>query len=680
MKQIRPPLAQSLSVLLLGTAASVAAQDAGASTTEPAFAAHARIPHALPAGNREDPTAASTTVTMADRPAAFESVGDVLAEVPGVRPYRTGTLGSFTSASLWGTEVDHTAIVLGDLPIRSADAAAFDLSTIPASLLDRVVVYRGGAPVWLSQGAIGGVIQLVPRRAHTRTLGATATLGTYGLWGLEATSSLVPSRPDDGPSLFTAAGVIGSEGDFPYLSDNGTVLDADDDREVRRRNGDVLEGHGFGYLRTPALGGNIDVVALGFERVGGEPVSPADPAYRTRRNFTRALGMASWQREAWSGAYRRYRVQLLGGASYQRSRFTDLFGEIGTVGPGRTDDQAARGFGRLAWSLAATPWLEVTALATAERERFAPDSAFALVPVPDSRRDTLATAAELNAHGRIARHRFELRPSVRYEHSDALLHSELFRALVATDTARGAPAYRTGGVLELWPGVALSASASTGQRAPSLLELFGDGALLDGNPGLDPEHAGTLDAGMTASGRLESMGGAVEFRVFRTWLQDMIVWTRNGLRSSAPRNLGDGDILGVEAGLHGGIGRHLGLTAAGTLLDTEGKPGKELPQRARYTALVRPELNCGRLGELDAWRWFVEGRVVGPSYDDPGNVNPPSPTQLFIDVGTTLAFLSGAAELRVTARDLFDRGGYDVRGFQLPGRVLMASLNYKEGV
>lgn len=681
MMQIRPPLAHSLSVFLLGTAASVAAQDANTSATDPAFSARARIQHALPAGSDEDPTATATTITMADRSAAFEDVGNVLEEVPGARPYRTGTLGSFTSASLWGTEIDHTTVLLGDLPISSADAAAFDLSTIPASLLDRVVVYRGGAPVWLSQGAIGGVIQLVPRRAHTRELGATGTLGTYGLWGIEGTSALVPVRSHNGPSLFTAAGVTGSKGDFPYLSDgDGTRLDPTDDRVVRRRNADALEGHGLGYLRTPAFGGELDVVTLGFERVGGEPGSVAEPANLARRNLTRALGMASWQREAWAGAFRRYRVQLLGGASYQRARVTDLFGEIGTVGPGRTDDQTARGFGRFAWSLAATPWLEATALATAERARFAPDSAFALVPLPDSTRDTLATAAELNAHGSIAGHRFELRPSVRYEHTDARLHSEQYRHVVVTQAARGAPTYRTGGIFELVPGVALGASASTGQRVPSLLELFGDGALLVGNTGLGPEHAVTVDAGMNAAGQLDRTGGAVEFRAFRTWLEDTILWTRNSVRQTKPVNLGEGDILGVEAGLRGGIGRHFGLTAAGTLLDTEGKPGKELPHRARYTALVQPEVKFGPFGDLDVWRWFVEGRVVGPSFDDPGNNQPATPTLLFIDIGTTLAFLAGAAELRVTARDVFDRGGFDIRNFQLPGRVLMASLNYKEGV
>jgi hypothetical protein len=168
--------------------------------------------------------------------------------------------------------------------------------------------------------------------------------------------------------------------------------------------------------------------------------------------------------------------------------------------------------------------------------------------------------------------------------------------------------------------------------------------------------------------------------VFRTWLDDLIVWVPNALREQTPRNLRDGNILGVEAGMRGRWGPHFGLTVAATVLDTEGKPNKELPGRARYAALARPEVDTRRLGPVESWRSFVELRVIGPSYDEPDNVVPPTPTQAFFDAGTGVVLFARHLELRLTARDLFDRGGFDVRGFQLPGRAFVASLHCKETV
>lgn len=668
-------------MLALAASASQAQTEGGPSTEADGegFRARARVARPIPSASDEDAAAAATSVVVATRPAAGADVGEVLAEVPGARPYRSGTLGSFTSASLRGADIDHTAVLLGDLPLSSPDAAAFDLSTIPTALVERVVVYRGGAPVWLSQGAIGGVVQLVPRRARARELAATGTLGSFGLWGLDLSSAL-SAESRSGPSLYSAAGVTGSQGDFEFLTDNRTVLDPSDDFVARRRNADALQGHGLLYLRQPAYGGNLDVVALGFERVAGEPVSPAEPAFRARRNLTRALGMAAWSIDVWSASHRSYRAQVLGGASYQRARFSDLYGEVGTARPDRSDDRSARGFGRIAAGAAVAPWLELTGVGSAERDGFESENAFALVPLPSSTRDRFAGAAELLAHGDLLGRHAELRPSLRVEHTGARLHTERFRELVTTDVDHTGATYRLAGAIEAIDDVGLSASAATGWRPPNTLELFGDGALLVGNTALQPEHATLLDAGLFAHSAGRTLECSAELRVFYNRIDDLVVWIPNSLREQTPRNLSDARIAGIEAGLHGRAGRHLRVTAAATLLDTEGRPGKEIPGRSRYSVLLRPEVEVGRAGPLDAWAWFVETRLIGPSHEDPDNVALPSPAQLFVDAGTLLYALSRASELRVTVRDIFDRGGFDVRGFQLPGRTLVASLSYKEDV
>jgi outer membrane receptor protein involved in Fe transport len=641
------------------------------------FGARAAVQQPIAADNPEDATAAATTVEMDARSAANESVADVLRDVPGSRPLRTGTLGSYTTASLRGAEADHTSVLFGDLPIGGADAGAFNLDSIPAALLDRIVVYRGGAPVWLSQGAIGGVLQLVPRSAAGSELSLTTRAGSYGLWGVEASSAVVPEGENQ-PRVLTAAGVNGSAGDFEYLYDNNTSLDPGDDYVTGRKNADALDGHGLLHVRQRLGPGELDVVGLGFERVGGEPGSPAVPIFLVRRNVTRALASSAYTLERVRHGERLYRLQFLGGGAYERLRMSDNFAEFSDGGPSATDSRSGRGFGRVAGSIALAPILELTVLGSGQYDAYSIEDPYAQPPLPDSHRTTLAAAGELRLHGELFGLRAELRPSVRVEYGQVALNSEKFETLTRVDTERVRPTYRIAGVLEPVRGIAISSSVATGARAPSMLELFGDGGALEGNTALDDETSRSFDVGVVASGGNAVVCGSVELRGFGLWLEDQILYVRKSENQAVALNQASGKVLGLELGVRGAVTRYFALTSALTLLDTEGKPGKKLVNRPRLLLEVRPEVHWADLGPLDLLTLFVEANAIGASFDDPDNVASPKPSQLYFHVGSALVTLNEALELRLGVRNLADVRGSDVRGYQLPGRTVMASLTLRE--
>jgi vitamin B12 transporter len=643
------------------------------------FGASADVRRPLAASNREDATASGTEIEARERQAAHETVSDLLLEIPGSRSFRTGALGSFTSASLRGAEVEHTVVLFGELPISSADAGAFNLSTIPVSALDKLVVYRGGAPVWLSQGAIGGVIQLVPRSATGTALSSTATAGSLGTYGLSLESAVVPSS-DRLPSLLATVSVLGSNGDFQFPYDNKTSLDPSDDYIARRKNADFLDASALLHLTQPAGRGAFDLVMLGFERVAGEPAAPADPAFKARHNVARgvfALGYTVDRNDA--AGERVLRLQAQAGVTFERSRFTDLFGEITPSEFKLTDDASMRSHGRLAGTVAASDFLDLTLVGTAEHEAFDPSNPLARPPMPGSGRSNFASAAEPRLHGTVAGHRVELRPSLRLEHSTAQLHSERFGEVVASRTARTFPTYRLAFALGLLPDLTLSASLASGTRAPSMLELFGNGALILGNTALLPERSHSYDVGLVDIARLGHFESNLELRGFKLDVQDQIVFVRNSFTQIYPRNLDDSHMRGIEASARISFARRVWLNSAATLLHSEGKIGKRLPNRPGTVWFIQPGVTVPRLGPFDALQAFIEGSYVSPSYDDPDNQTPPKPSQWLFDAGAVLLFMRSRAQLRVTVNDLFDRGGQDLRHFPLPGRTVMTSLTIREG-
>lgn len=641
------------------------------------YGARATVSRPLAATNREDATAAGTEIDTRTRDAAYEGVDDVLLEAPGAQPMRTGFVGSFTSASLRGAEVDHTAVMFGEIPLTSADAAIFDLSTIPVELLDSVVVYRGGAPVWLGQSAIGGVLQLQPRTARGGSLSGTATAGSFSTYGLSLAATVVPDAQPI--SLLAAAGTLGTQGDFTYAFDENTWNIPGDDRAKRRVNADMVQGHGLVHASSELGPGELSVLGLGFERTGGEPGAPANPANRAHRSFERGLLGANYtidERDA--HGERSYRLQALAAIGASRSRLSDLYGELGESRAKNPEQTTTDAFGRLAGGAAVTRFLELTLVSSLRRESHGTTDVFARVPVLDSSRTSAAAGVETNLHGELLGRRVELRPSLRMEHSAASLQHEALSSLRehgASDTFR---TYRLSLGVALLADLTLGAQVATGVRLPNASELFGDGVLMEGNAALRPERSLGYDVSLVDVTCVGDFQGTFELRLFDVSIEDQIVLRRSSFAQFAPMNLQDSHVQGVELGARTGYGRHLAFVSAVRLLDTEGKPGKLLPNRPRVLVFASPSVRSGAVGPLDAVRLFLSGSYASASWDDLDNASQLKPSQLLVDAGAAAVFAGERAELRVTVSDVFDRGGQDLRKYPLPGRSLMASFTYRE--
>ena len=639
----------------------------------PELGARARVAPTV-AEPHDDATASGTAIDARDRGLALEQLSEAVSQVPGVHVRSSGGFGAFSGLALRGADLAHTAVVLDTIPLTTPDSGAFDLGQLPLSVLERVEVYRGGAPLWLSEGAIGGLLRLVPARAERPRLRASAGYGSFGRYELGATSALAAPDAALAPALLSHVSLAGADNDYPYFDDLGTQFVPGDGRTLRQQNARIDSGDGLLHAGIDALGGRASLLLLGHGRSEGIPGPLALPSSGAHRNLVRLLSAVGYERERFGAdGERDSRLSLLASGSLQRTRFSD-FRELGMAEAVAADDLALRGFVRAGGSLRVLPWLEPTLLGSFARDEYLPEDRLAFsAPPRAARRSSETLALEARVYGRIADLPAELRPSVRAEWSQA----EIGMAAAAASRHVFAPTYRLAAGIELSPALALSTSAATGKRLPSFLELFGDRALLDPNPALQPERSRTLDASVVGRGRAGALRGGAELRGFVLWIDDMIRYERSSELTLRPANLASARILGLELGLHAQLDRHLSLVSALTALDSQNQLGRSLAFRPPLELLVRPELSWAP-AQLDRAVLFVELRHVAFVYLDDRSNDTSLPGRTLFALGATIELLHRRLRLQGRISNLFDAPATDVLSRPLPGREVLAVLTLEQ--
>src|SRR5207248_10835261 len=96
---------------------------------------------------------------------------------PGVTVHALGGPGQAATLSLRGASADQSKVLLDGIPLQGPGGGAIDLSTLPATLLERLVVSRGVLGAQFGAGALGGAVELLPRTARQRLSGGMQVSG-----------------------------------------------------------------------------------------------------------------------------------------------------------------------------------------------------------------------------------------------------------------------------------------------------------------------------------------------------------------------------------------------------------------------------------------------------------------------------------------------------------------------
>ncbi len=123
---------------------------------------------------------------------------------------QTGPLGSQTSLFLRGADSRQTLVLIDGVPLQRADFGSASWQNLPIEQIERVEIVRGNLSSLYGAQAIGGVVQIITRRALAPQLsvsmGSQGTVGAAAAGGLELGSDNRSTRVSASLSARKTAG------------------------------------------------------------------------------------------------------------------------------------------------------------------------------------------------------------------------------------------------------------------------------------------------------------------------------------------------------------------------------------------------------------------------------------------------------------------------------------------
>jgi iron complex outermembrane receptor protein len=304
----------SLSVPLIATLAAAPADSAWAQAT--AAAAAALEPIVVSASRQEQPLqtapiGASVINAQAIARAGVLDANEAVRKLGGVPARASLGIGREPTLDLrgWGETAANNLVVLVDgVRVSENEQLAARLSAIPASMIERIEIVRGGASVLWGEGASGGVINVILKAPRGGGLSGALTLAAETENGREAQVAL-------------AAGVAQAAFDLQARS-----LQTDgwrNNSDLRQDTVSVGLRAGQGPL-TLVLRAHVDDAAgglpgsLSYEQFDADPRQTTTPDNHGRSRLERYTAALQWSQGGWQ-------VQL-DAASRARSSRADYAG------------------------------------------------------------------------------------------------------------------------------------------------------------------------------------------------------------------------------------------------------------------------------------------------------------------------------------------------------------------
>ena len=154
----------------------------------------------------EAPVLVTTTDERVFRAVQAVSLSEGLSFQPGLRIEQNCQNCGFTQVRLNGLQGPYTQILIDSRPIFSSLNGVYGLEQIPASIIDRIEVTRGGGSAMYGAGAIAGTINVITREPFQDAVEVSSTPaligGTAQDFTLNATGSTVSSDYQSGITLF----------------------------------------------------------------------------------------------------------------------------------------------------------------------------------------------------------------------------------------------------------------------------------------------------------------------------------------------------------------------------------------------------------------------------------------------------------------------------------------------
>lgn len=181
---------------------------------------------------------------------------ELLDRTAGVRVRQDGGLGSHITYNINGLSGNAVKVFIDGVP-SSNFGSSFSLNSIPPSLIERIEIYKGVVPGYLSEDALGGAINIILKERRKNSLTTSYSFGSFNTHQWNATGN---QRWDNG---LTIDGSL-----FYNYSDNDYKVWGDD-IEFKKPGGGIIYTHGKTKVKRfndayESLGGKFN---FGFTNV-----------------------------------------------------------------------------------------------------------------------------------------------------------------------------------------------------------------------------------------------------------------------------------------------------------------------------------------------------------------------------------------------------------------------------
>jgi iron complex outermembrane receptor protein len=623
------------------------------------------------------PTSFVTVIRPADYAGRVTTLADLLDRSVGVRVRSFGGLRSFATISIRGSSAEQVIVMVDGVPLNNPAGGGVDLTSIPLTGVESVEIHRGFSPASSGSSSIGGVVNI-------RTLKPSGIASASGslAYGTHETSEItgLVNLPGSFMNWTLGAEAFASQGDFKYLSNNGTPLTNLDDSFEVRKNNDGWDGAFRFHGRTSARK-NRQLFLTGewARRRHGVPGIDAFQFANANTEMNRALirGGQRWQELGG----RKIDLEL----SLDYAYHSEFYSNLGPNSPARTDSwtriQGTGAKAHAVWKITARHRLSL--LAEPRTESVTSGDHLLISPAVKSTRQSLKTSFEDEI--RLARGRLILAPSVRLDLVDTSSRGGAPGSATEPSEDPSALSGRLGGMFIISDRWSLRGNVGRFHRYPNLLELYGNQGTIAGNPSLQPERGLNGDMGIgfhgDSSGRIQGL--AVELALFRTDAQDLIQLLAVPSRTVKAFNVGEARIIGLEASLSFRLNGLVTAAANYTRQKAEDRSdtfqfGGDLPGRPREEASTSLSLDLKYVSLTHRFTFVGENEVASLGLAAGNLVSSRQsltrlPSRYLHDFALEVP-IAGTGTLSFELVNAFDRLVVDIARFPLPGRMFLVKL------
>ncbi|MBN2054109.1 TonB-dependent receptor [bacterium] len=586
-----------------------------------------------------------TVIDIDELEAGHLSLPEVLSRSVGVTVKDFGGLGALSTVSVRGSSANQVVVLLDGVRLNTASDGGVNLANLPLGAIERIEVLRGADSAVYGDGAMGGVVNLISRKADKpgATFGATLTYGSMATLraGLSAGFS----------SRRIACRFHGyydrSEGDFPFTNDNGTMNDTDDDFEDVRRNNQVMSGGGSLWWRIPMPDNDWEISGSLDSRYSekGVPGIVTFPSRHALQHDRRLTGAVTVTRRSLLKVADSLVMEVT--ARRLGLDFEDPRGEQTGV-PVRTRQRTNALDGKLsyAWNLSRTRF---SMALHGSGERLGDDQFDA------PRRTSWAISARQELE--LVKDRLWATLLERHDHA-----SEIGGRFSPKLGLRWAVNER----------FAIKGNAGAGFRSPSFNELYMNMGFYTGNPDLEPESTIGYDCG--ASLRLDPFD--LELGIFQQDSENLIQYLLVSGYRFKPYNIGAVRSRGVELNASCRFSDSFSVTTAYTYLQAVDRTA----DRNQADRLIpgRPEHEAFLRAEFERKKWSVSGewRYLDGNYLTRANTHK-LPVRRTANFGLRYS-VTNAVRIGLEVQNLTNDRIVDVLGFPLPPRSFFATIGWRE--